>query len=473
MQAPRKRFYQETWFKIAWAPGALFLVYAGLLFLPGLTIVSIMVDILAFAMLFFGTLALASQYVLPVRTMKERRASFDRMTAYVSGGHGPIVFIREGAFVGSAEELKRKGAGVILVDGSSGVVLEKGRKFSRAEGPGIVFTEFGERMAASFDLRKQSRSQDTHALTKDGIEIKTSVSVTFALDPGDQVSPRESPEERDILGMGQARITPAFPFNPDSAFKAYYGFAINDKQEMLQWDALPVVVATEYFRDQVSRYTLDDLFRPNDPQSSPVAALQTRLTDQVQKAPLLRDRGIKVYSVSIGALELPDEVTRQRVRAWASHWQREAIATLSSAEVEVERVKERARAEAQAEMLNHFREFLAQTFTGDGEAGKKEIAQKFVAALNRVADDPVTRMLISGDTMRQIVNLRHWVNLPVEGEPEVQLIGKPASEDLSEIVAEDTPEEESDSLAYSPLTMGDDDLSDAFSDEGGLKGDAA
>lgn len=431
-------FYQQQWFKFGVPLAFALIVYAVLQYMFPQTLAGWLVDTIALLMMYVGLLALASQYILPVRTLRERREAYQRMMSYVTGGHGPILFVRDGLLIGDPVELLRRGAGVILVDGSSAVVLEKGRKFSRAEGPGLVFTQYGERLAAAFDLRKQSRAHETAALTKDGIEVKTSVSVTFALDPGEQVSVQESPDERDFFST--TRITPEFPFNPESAFRAYYGFAVTEKQEVLKWTDLPVVVATEYFRDQVSRLTLDDLFMPAEPLSSPVSALQTRLTDQVQKAQLLRDRGIKVYSVSISTLDLPDEVMRLRVRSWAAHWQKEAIAALSNAEVEAERIKEKARAEAQAEMLGHLREYLSQTFTGDGEQSKREIAQKFVTALNRVASDPVTRMLISGDTMRQLANLRYWVGIPGEAEaPPAQVIGKPASEDLSEIVAADGP----------------------------------
>ncbi len=415
-------FYQRQWFKFGVPLVVVLIAYAVLQYLFPQTLAGWVVDTIALLMLYVGTLALASQYILPVRTLRERREAYNRMMAYVSGGHGPILFVSEGQLIGDPKELLRLGAGVVLVDGSSAVVLERGRRFSRAEGPGIVFTQYGERLAAAFDLRKQSRSHDTAALTKDGIELKTSVSVTFALDTGDQVSPRESPDERDFFQT--TRITPEFPFNPESAFNAYYGYAVTEKQEMLKWTDLPVVVATEFFRDQVSKLTLDDLFMPAEPLSSPISALQTRLTDQVQKAQMLRERGIKVYSVSVGNLELSEEVMRLRVRAWAAHWQKEAIETLSNAEVEAERIKERARAEAQAEMLGSFREYLAQTFTGDGEQSKREIAQKFVHALNRVASDPVTRMLISGDTMRQLANLRYWVGVPNEAETQpAQVIG--------------------------------------------------
>jgi regulator of protease activity HflC (stomatin/prohibitin superfamily) len=447
MRPPRTRFYEEIWFKVWATPIGLLVFYLLLQFIPGGTLASWLVDGIAVAMMFLGVLALASQFVLPVRTLRERRMAYERMLEYVTSMHGPIIFVRDGEMVGNTAELKRWGMGVILVDGSSAIVLERRRRFSRAEGPGIVFTKYGERMAATFDLRKQSRGLETQALTKDGIEIKANISVTFALDPGEQVPVGETPDERDVLSY--ARITPAFPFNADSAFKAFYGYAVTDNQRMIKWNELPTIVATEYFRDLVNRETLDGLFLPKDPQSSPVSALQTRLTSEVQNAHLLRERGIKIYSVSIGALEMPPEVMRQRMQSWASHWEKEALIVLSDAQADAERIKERARADVQSEILKDFRNRF-EAFRGSEDAPtKQELARRIVEELNHLTTDPLTRMLIPHDTLRRIDNIRTWVELPEpQGQPHV--IGATPSEDLSEIVGEDIPGED-DSMVITPI----------------------
>ncbi len=427
--------FRQRWFRIGAPVVGVLILYALLHWRqPAETAAGWMVDLLAGAMVFFITLAFASQYILPVRTIRERRTALDRLFLYVFGGHGPIVFVRDGELQADPEELKRRGAGVILLDGSSGLVLERGRKFSRAAGPGIVFTQANERIAATLDLRRQARTQSTQALTQDGIELRTEVTVEFGLDPGEEVSPGDLPDDKNFFG--RARITPAFPFNPDSAFKAVYGGAITEK-EPLEWDDLPIIVAAESFRDQVSRVTLDDLFLPKDPDSSPVAALQSRLTAQVEFAPLLRERGIKVYSASAGLLTLPEEVTRQRLRSWATRWQKLQMTTLADGEAKAEQIKERARAEAQMDMLDQFKGFQDLLAADAGPINKEEITKQWVVALERVAGDPITRMLLPGDTMRQISNLRHWVDVTVEsGAEPPKVIGQPeASEDLSEVVA--------------------------------------
>jgi hypothetical protein len=415
----REPFYRQRWFRIAIPVVVVLAAYVLLHYnQPEETLLGWAADAVALIAMFVGTLALASQYILPVRTLQERQGATERLFTYVSGGHGPIVFVRDGELIGSAEELKRKGAGVILLDGSSGVVLEKGNKFSRAHGPGILFSDYRERILATLDLRKQSRSQEAAALTRDGIEIKTNVSVTFALDPGDQSSPRDTLDEQDMLGV--TKITPAFPFDPQSAFKAVYGYAVTDK-EPLKWTDLPIMVVVELFRDLIAQKTLDDLFQPKLPDSSPVAALQVQLADRVQKAPLLKERGLKVYSVSIGMLELPESVTYQRIRSWASRWEKEILTKLGRADVETEQIKERARAEAQ----NEFFDKLKQTLLGEA-SDQNEVLRKLVLALKQMAEDPMTQMLMPYEVARKLKSLqsRYWMNVEPDDTEALKVIGQ-------------------------------------------------
>src|SRR5262249_22571723 len=166
-------------------------------------------DVLAFAGSLVVGLMLISQFVLPVQTMRERRAVFDHFMQYVSGNYGPIIFVRDGKIVGRKEELRRYGHGVALVDPVSAIVIERaaahhwwapavdpdeareempqtarsGPALVRAAGPGIDFIAPGERIVAALDLRRQSRSMPAQALTRDGIECSANVSVTFGLDP--------------------------------------------------------------------------------------------------------------------------------------------------------------------------------------------------------------------------------------------------------------------------------------------------
>jgi hypothetical protein len=151
---------------------------------PFPSLLNLLFDVLAFAFMLFASLVVISQFVLPVQTPAERRNVVDHFMHYVSGSAGPILLVKDGKVVGRAQEMKRYGHGVALVDAVSAVVLEqaaarpgwlapvsldggrarnsaaaaaKGPPLVRAHGPGIVFIRPGERLVSTLDLRRQSR----------------------------------------------------------------------------------------------------------------------------------------------------------------------------------------------------------------------------------------------------------------------------------------------------------------------------
>jgi hypothetical protein len=158
------------------------------------------------------------QFVLPVRTSEQRWKLFDRLVRYVTGTHGPAIFVKEGVQIARAEELARSWPGVALVDLSSAIALEKawvpvtahgapsmravmrsplrtarrmigparpaGRAgpMVRVAGPGVVFTEMGEKVSGAASLRRHFRVTGTvTAATRDGFQIQAPVFTLFTL----------------------------------------------------------------------------------------------------------------------------------------------------------------------------------------------------------------------------------------------------------------------------------------------------
>ncbi|MEK7788044.1 MAG: hypothetical protein AAB658_21775, partial [Chloroflexota bacterium] len=227
----------------------------------------------SFTLILFGGLALISQFVLPVQSREERRNVLDRLLRYVLGRHGPALFVKDAKLIASRGETERPGKGVVLLDSCSAAALQRDtvakphtprlakflfwrrpgppkppRPQVRVVGPGIVFTDGDEylRKENIIDLRKQSRSvSNVHALTREGIVVTATVSVTFQLNP-----PPETP--------GRHPRT-AYPFNPNSAFRAVYGRVVG-AEETKHWTELPLVIAKDLYRDLVARYKLDQLF---------------------------------------------------------------------------------------------------------------------------------------------------------------------------------------------------------------------
>jgi regulator of protease activity HflC (stomatin/prohibitin superfamily) len=417
-----------------WTGAGLFLLVAGGLaayaFPPWPSPLNWVFDLLAFTTTFAGGLMIISQFVLPVQTELERRKVFDHLMNFASGTTGPILFVKDGKMVGRKEELRRYGHGVALVDPVSAVVIERaaalrwrfpladadarsrpggaraagaGPALVRAAGPGIVFIAPGERIVATLDLRRQSRGTSAEGLTRDGIECGAHISVTFGLDPDpDRRAPAEAGAAQPYERV--ERNLPAFPFNAGSAFRAVYGVALGEKQAV-EWTDLPLMVAVERYRDVLSEYRLDDLFQSTRPDFYPFADFVARVTRVVKDAPVLRERGLIVYSVGIGDLKLPREVVNQRIRSWQARWQKATIQQEAAAETQAMRTESRWQAEAQQMIFKDIQQLLGAT---EDPVARKALSLMLIKALQRAAADPHTRQRLPADAMRTLESLGEW-----------------------------------------------------------------
>ena len=381
-------------------------------------------DLLAFFGSLVAGLMLISQFVLPVQTMRERRAVFDHFMQYVSGNYGPIIFVKDGHIVGRKEELRRYGPGVALVDPVSAIVIERaaarhwwappvdpedasdempqpvraGPALVRAAGPGIDFIAPGERIVAALDLRRQSRGAPAKALTRDGIECSAFITVTFGLDP----DPQRRAEATANRPPAQAeRNQPAYHFNGSSGFKAVYGVALGEKQAV-EWTDLPLIVAVERFRDALSEYRLDELFEPTKPDTYPFSTFQGRVVGLVKDAPVLRERGLVVYGVGIGSFSMPAEVLNQRIRSWQARWQKATIQQEAAVESQALRTENRWQIDAQTVIFRDIQTLLSAT---DDPVQRKALALMLIKSLRRAAADPRRRQRLPEETLRTIESL--------------------------------------------------------------------
>ncbi len=308
-------------------------------------------DALLFCASLLVTVALASQFVLPARTGDERRHALSRAISFLLGQHGPISVVENGRLAPVRGE-NRAGAGILFVDPASAAVLRTPTRFTRAVGPGIIFTAPGERVAEAIDVRRQVRSlqgqrpspgdpagpASTVALTRDGVAIAADLSVTFMLDPGHTLPPRE----------GRSAQLPPYEVNLQAAERAAYGHAYGDgDHEDLPWAELPLRLAIEVWRDEVKRHRLDELLDDRSGDPSPVRRLQDGIQARMVPVPsspsehaaaphptkehqILAARGIRVLSVSLGNLLLPERVQEGRMQRW-----RDALGARSESRLEL------------------------------------------------------------------------------------------------------------------------------------------
>lgn len=214
-----------------------------------------------------------AQFVLPVKTLNDRAKVVDRLVSYLTGGHGPALFIENGIIRAREEEKTRKGVGVIWLDSASAAVLRTRVKFTRTVGPGVHFTEADETIAGTADLHQlnqtigpldddkderdpfkvskdhadydaiQKRRWETSALTRDGIEVVAVIAVTF------HIAAKE--------GEGNTR----FGFNAKNAERAIRDSLTRgaDASQPV-WSELPARMAVDVWREYVRKFRQDELF---------------------------------------------------------------------------------------------------------------------------------------------------------------------------------------------------------------------
>ncbi len=271
-----KPFYQTTVFKVS---------LLGVLFQGGYFLYSFFTDGLKFAafrfaedvLLFFIGLAawqfFFSQFILPVRNNEDRKKIYDRVRA---GADSPALFIEGGKIIEKVGESKRQEAGVIWLDSASGAVLKTLTNFTRTVGPGVVFTDKGESIAGTVDLRIQTRSAgpkegenpfcreaedddeiqkrrlEVSALTRDGIEIVPQITISFKID----AAPASGKEPGSRFG-----------YDKDAVYKAVSRMGINpdatsrSEQHNVAWHQLPIYLAVDLWREYLSKFTLEELFQ--------------------------------------------------------------------------------------------------------------------------------------------------------------------------------------------------------------------
>ncbi len=332
-----------------------------------------------FGMLLLGRYGAAfffAQFVLPVHTWSDRWNAFRHLNLYIRGQHGPALFVENGELIEREQEHEKQGPGVIILDTASAAMLRTKTQFTRAVGPGLVFTDSNEFVAATVPLYPRfqvlgpskdidmdafeealARGEDppypealqTRGQTRDDVAVVARISVAFRLD-------FDPPQGTQTLGRSR------YGYQPEAVEKAVRGSRLDPTRDpeveetVLPWDQLPAILAVEVWREYLQKFRFNELFDPQTgikhqltPARKPLGepwgetALEVirrfvlaRLTQEtvlglnevgfpLTEAPspeyaLLKERGIRVLSVSIGRLQFRSSVERNLLRSWQSSW---------------------------------------------------------------------------------------------------------------------------------------------------------
>ncbi|KPL91528.1 hypothetical protein [Levilinea saccharolytica] len=375
----------------------------------------------------------------------------------------------------------------------------------RTMGTGIVFTRPRERIRAAVDLRSQFRLRPQNlSYSRDGIELRANVWTKFTIgqEPevlqvtylGDmraenlRVVGLQAVDETHVrvasvgradelddadraeihhqtwvdLRRGQMSAYAPLPstsllpvFNAQRVFAAVFSEARNAQEEVIPWDELPTLVATDLYRRVVMETNYDEFYDIRTPDHFPLDDIKRKLRMQMRNngilayrlvlraggqpllkadekgewvrgevfsvfdlqtsavrsltAPkVLRDRGIKVIASGFGDLmPVSEGVYQQRLDHLLARWDRDTELIHARNELDALRIRGRARRQAQEE-LNVVLARILET----REHTQEIMALRVFQAIDGMAADPKTRRFLPAETLDMINKLQSWLLPP-------------------------------------------------------------
>ncbi len=382
---------------------------------------TLLIDLDLLLLVALAMLAITAQFVLPVEKPTDRVAVIRRLLGHALGERGPVMFIHEGEAIEAHGESERVGPGVFLVDQASAVVFRTDTAFTRAAGPGVIFTQPGERLAEALDLRRHERHiasepqpaeneiraenvpAQSRAITRDGIPISAEIVVEFMLDPGHEAEPRE----------GRNPEKPPFEFHRASVERAVYGHVFSEFEDV-PWTELPVRVVIDLWREEVKRWSLSDLLedheghapieriratiltklKPSDPAEDDESALQTS-----REASIIQSRGIRILGLHIHNLRVPAEIQAERQLQWRERWSGAVQDDLADATEQVEHYRRQGNRDANQVLLTNLTSSLVELLAAGQSPARRDTLNLIVADAIRMLNDedllPESRSLAS------------------------------------------------------------------------------
>lgn len=367
--------------------------------------------------LFWGLLYLLSAYLLPTRDEKERALAFRSLLTFSIGTNYPFYVVEN-------RELKERvpgnpyrsffaGPGVILTGSDHLAVLTDGNNIQIPPEPGMAFTHRFDVIHRVVDLRPQLRAFFVEACTLDGINIRVLTFIPFRIRRSAQ-----KPAEGNPL-----------PYESRAVFKAVTNEPIEERPARAHcWDELPEIHATQILRDIVARYKFDDLClalgpciqgpndifqryaadgtpSPHDPEHDPRYRIRDEMVRRLRIE--LEPFGIELVGGGISnLLPIDDTLVQQRIENWRTKWQsriKEIEADRDA--IRVEQI-DGSRLGVDQALLVTVAELLSQSVADGKDMSAELVAASYVASLERMAENPNVREMLTHDTQQKIAYLR-------------------------------------------------------------------
>jgi regulator of protease activity HflC (stomatin/prohibitin superfamily) len=297
---------------------------------------------------------------------------------------------------------------LIVFDGCA-LYLERGNRFSRVVGPGdkVPFLEWYETIKYVVDLRPKVKSDSFDVWTKDGIKIKFTIQIECRI--GD-------PSKHDPASSLM------YPYDPVAVKKAIERYSlrwpnrIDGEPSEFTWIDAAWGQVTGVIPGYVGSRMLDDLFiadRKGGQILSPEAIKE--IFEKLNKA--TNGFGVFTTDFQILKIEIPREVDERQKDHWRA--ERQSIATIIEGKSKALniRTQEKARAEAQHDLILAIADGLEKNITRDETEGDKErfiepLLLSFSGILDESLSDPVSRAYLAKDTLEVLEKLQSMLEKP-------------------------------------------------------------
>ena len=386
-----------------------------------------------FALVMFSWAVVAgAEFIRQLYALETRWDGLWFLVGALSGMGSGYAWIAHGEISAESREsstIRIGGPGSIGLANDSAAVLECGGRFSRVVGPGYSYLKPFETVRAAVDLRPQHRTATARAITRDGIPVRADIEMDYRI--GEPVQPGQAPARvrrrrglrRRLLALLGAETRSALPelpysYSEESVCRAVYGNRVMKPGPAGAWDAaLPNLVASR-LEDLLAQYQFDKLFDPDPatPRQLPRDRLQTDVKQAASQ--ILTSRGVVLIRITLGNVEvdtdvasLKNAVQEQRIQAWQADWVRQDLAKVGKSRAEALKIRERARAQVQRDMINAISDALTSSPTS-GEPPEQAVAWRFIQALEQMARTSATseylttEQLLGEDMLQKLSVLR-------------------------------------------------------------------
>ncbi|MGC1377519.1 MAG: hypothetical protein WA821_14900 [Anaerolineales bacterium] len=286
-----------------------------------------------------------------------------------------------------------------IFDGSA-LYLERGNRFSRVVGPGdkVPFLEWYETIKYVVDLRPKVKDGSFDVWTKDGIKISFTVKIECRI--GD---PAKYDPDSGLM----------YPYDPLAVKKAVERYALRwpnrmdgEPSEMNWVDA--AWGQTSVISGYVGSRMLDDLFiadRNRGQILSPDAIKE--IFEKLNKA--TNGFGVFVTDFQILKIELPKEVDDHQKRYWKA--ERQSIVTVGEGKAKALNIRthEKARADAQRDLILAIAEGLDKNVAGKFS---EPLLLSFSSMLDENLRDPTVKAYLAKETLDTLEQLQRLLNTP-------------------------------------------------------------